>query len=133
SSAPAPTSTTPSNILSIVAWGYDTPIPAGQRRRSTITLSTSVPGRRDPSVEHRLLPEPHRARRGGEAQVRPGLSGGHPAPGRARDHARPHQERLAHLLDGGGFLTDGDGQRRDSDRSAAEAAGQRREHRAVES
>ena len=65
--------------------------------------------------------------------MRPRLRGGDPAAGRAGDHARPHQERFAHLLDGGGLFTDSDRQRRHADRAAAEAAGQRRQHSPVES
>ena len=58
--------------------------------------------------------------------------GGHPPARGPRDHAGPHQERLAHLLDGGGFFADGDRQRGHPDRSATEAAGQRGQHRPVE-
>ena len=64
--------------------------------------------------------------------MRPCLAGGHTTPGRAGDHSGAHQERLAHLLDGGGFLPHRDGQRGHPDRAAAETAGERRQHGPVQ-
>ena len=64
--------------------------------------------------------------------MRPCLPRGHSAAGRACEHARSDQEGLADLLDGRGFFADGNGERGDPNRAAAEAAGECPEHRAVE-
>ena len=63
----------------------------------------------------------------------PGQRGGHPPARGAGDHAGPDQERLTHLLDRGGLFPHRDREGRHPDRATAKAAGQRREHRPVQS
>ena len=65
-----------------------------------------------------------RARAAGEADVRPGRRCGHPATRRAHEQALLDEERLVHVLDRLGLLTDADGERRQPDRAAAELLAQ---------
>ncbi len=67
-----------------------------------------------------------------QPEMLPGRRRGHPAARRAGDQARPHQEGLGDDLDGLGLLPHRDGQRRQADRAAAEAAHERAKHRQVE-
>ena len=62
----------------------------------------------------------------------PGGRRRHAAARGARDQAGAHEERLGDLLDGLGLLPDGDGERGQAHRPAAEPRDERLEHRPVE-
>src|SRR5581483_2992907 len=59
---------------------------------------------------------------GRQTAVRPCRGGRHPTPRRALEHAELKQERLVDVFEGVRLFADADGERRQTDRAAAEAA-----------
>ena len=62
----------------------------------------------------------------------PSAWGGDASSRSSRQHADPDEERFTHLLDRAGLLSDRDRHRRESDGTAAEAAAQHAEDRAIQ-
>src|SRR6476619_7629784 len=107
--------------------------PGRPDRRASVAATVTQAAIRTGSVveQRRVAGVRGRGRRRHEPEVLPGGRGGDPPAGGPSEETVAHQERLGHLLDGLPLLADGDRERGDPDRPAAEPATEDVDDRAV--